>query len=342
MECARKVIGRKTSLSITRSYAIRSRNVNLDLNMKLSILIPTFNRSHFLLKNLRLLCSYLGTLRKNDEIEIVVSDNCSTDDTHEKVKKFVKEHPQFRINYYHHAYNLGLEKNALHVLKEAKGQYVMFLGDDDFISLGYLEGVLTSLGEDSEISCIIPSFIVVDIDGKRVKKGRDTDLPNRSYKKGFKTCYINSWRGHQLSGLVLKREGLLSAYQINNVSNIYPFIFFVGYATLRGSTYHLTQYPVSVTDPGQGKKDWNYTEDGLLLDVFDNYIKLPLNPLQITKLQLKFIGVSSWRLWGSKKTGGTLLKNSVRLMKSDKTNWTFKVLFPLFVLYQFAHRRLRS
>lgn len=309
--------------------------------MKLSILLPTYNRSGFLLKNLRLLCSYLSTLEKNSDVEVVISNNCSTDDTDIKVKDFIEKHKQFELRYHNHDRNVGLEKNALHVLDKAKGEYVMFLGDDDFISCEYLREILNVISEDHPVSVVIPSFIVVDTEGNKIKNGRDTKLPNRRYDKGFESCYINSWRGHQLSGLVLKRDGLLSAYEKNNVGNIYPFIFFVAYSTLQGPTYHLTEYPVQVTDPGQDKKDWNYTEDGLLLDVFDNYIKLPLGSLQITKLQLKFIGISSWRLWGSKKTGGTLMRNSARLMKSDKTNWSFKIIFPFFVFYQFAHRQLR-
>lgn len=309
--------------------------------MLLSILIPTYNRGPFLNKNLNILISYLRELEQTDEIEIVVSNNNSPDNTSTIIQDFIETEKDCSITYLNQDRNIGLEKNALAVLEAAKGKFVMYLGDDDYVAFGYLREVLTLIAEDRTLSAIIPSFIVVDTEGNKIRNGRDRKLPNRRFDKGFRSCYVNSWRGHQLSGLVMKNEGLLSAYHKNRVGNIYLFIYFLAYSTLQGTTYHITEYPIKVTDPGQGKKDWNYSEDGLLLDVFDNYIKLPLTPLQITKLQLKFIGRSSWRLWGRKRTFSTLISNSKRLLQSDKTNWTFKLLFPLFVFYQFAHRRLR-
>ena len=310
--------------------------------MTLSILIPTYNRSDFLQKNLELLCHYIGKGGFQGEIEIIVSNNNSSDNTDEILTSFSSVSDGINLRSFSQKDNIGLERNSLFILEKAENDFVMYLGDDDFITFEYLQKVLHLVKSEPDLACIIPSFIVVDTQGEKIKNGRDTNLPSQCFPKGFKNCYVNSWRGHQMSGLVLKRQELFEVYRNNNVSNIYPFIFFVAYSTLVGTTYHLTENPVKVTDPGQEKKDWKYSEDGLLLEVFDNYIKLPLNSLQITRLQLKFIGISSWRLWGSEKTKGTLLKNSLKLLKSNKTNWTFKVVFPAFIIYQLGHRNFRQ
>src|SRR5690606_4036196 len=118
--------------------------------------------------------------------------------------------------------------------------------------------------------CIIPSIEVIDAEGAFLKKGRDSRLPNSFHKKGFRNCLTHSWRGHQLSGVVLKRIGLYGSYIDRNVGNIYPFIYFVSFNCLYGNTFHFTQYPVMVTVPGQQNKDWTYGKDGLLNDIFDN------------------------------------------------------------------------
>ena len=55
--------------------------------MKLSILIPTYNRCNDLRKNLELLCKYIKDDQLESEVCICVSDNASTDDTEQKVKE---------------------------------------------------------------------------------------------------------------------------------------------------------------------------------------------------------------------------------------------------------------
>ena len=49
--------------------------------MLLDILIPTFNRENALEKNLHLLINFIDKLKVEHEVKIIVSDNCSTDDT---------------------------------------------------------------------------------------------------------------------------------------------------------------------------------------------------------------------------------------------------------------------
>lgn len=94
------------------------------LNMDFSIIIPTFNRSKFLKKAIQ---SVL--LQKKISFEIVVGDNCSTDNTEKVVKSFKDS----RIIYFKNNKNLGFAGNIRKCFKKAKGKYVFTLGDDDLI-----------------------------------------------------------------------------------------------------------------------------------------------------------------------------------------------------------------
>lgn len=310
--------------------------------MKLSILIPTYNRAPFLIKNLEMLAGYIREGDFQKEIEIVVSNNQSTDDTDEKVKQFKNQNIDIQFQYFMQNENIGLEKNALFVLKEAKGEYVMYLGDDDYIEFNYLKECYSYI-VDTSIHCIIPANKSIDEKGNELPGGRDLNLPTMKYKSGFKNCLTNAYRGHQLSGLVLKRDELYSSYLNSNVNNIYPFIFFVGLSCLKGDTVHLTRYPVKITAVPQTKKDWGYGEDGLMNEIFDNYIKLPLSNFEKTKLQLHHYRQQSGRLWRYRSTSNKMVfKAFINIWLSKNSTFRFKLVFPVIVMFQILKAILRK
>lgn len=303
--------------------------------MKLSILIPTYNRAPFLLKNLKMLSDYIrkGTLQ--EEIEIVVSNNKSTDNTDEKVIQFQNKNTDIQLQYFTQDENIGLEKNALFVLRQAKGEYVMYLGDDDYIEEDYLFNSFSHITSFSSTYVIIPNFIPINIDGIQIGRGRDDHQKSKLYLAGFNNCLENSWRGHQLSGLILKRGNLYSTYTNNKVGNLYPFIYFVSYLCLHGNTYHFTEFPVKVTQPGQEKKDWNYGKDGLFNEIFDNYKKLPISVFQKTKLQIKIYKQQPDRFWMYKKKGlNFFIIAFFSILFSQNSTLFFKLIFPFVVFFQ--------
>lgn len=310
--------------------------------MLISILIPTYNRAPFLLRNLKMIADYILNENLQKEVEFVVSNNQSTDKTEEKVKQFQKENTDIQIRYFAQTENIGLEKNALFVLKKAKGEYVMYLGDDDYIELDYLRECTTYIN-DKSIHCIIPSNTPIDIKGNPISGGRDIHLPTKKYKSGFSNCILNAWRGHQLSGLVLKRDKLYKSYIKYNVNNIYPFIFFVSLSSLNGDTVHLTEHPVKITVVPQTNKDWNYGKDGLINEIFDNYRKLPLTNSQKTKLQLFHYRRQSWRLWDYRNQSNKIFFQAfINIWLSKNSTFEFKSVFPFLVVSLKSYRIIRK
>lgn len=96
-----------------------------------SIGMPTYNGA-------RRIVRAFGSVLKQDypNLEIIVCDNCSTDDTQELCEKMAREYPFIR--YIRHPKNLGILSNFEYALQEAKGKYYMWLSDDDFIEPGIL------------------------------------------------------------------------------------------------------------------------------------------------------------------------------------------------------------
>jgi acetyltransferase-like isoleucine patch superfamily enzyme len=115
----------------------------------LSICIPTYNRSKALDGNLKALS--LQIIGKNLPLELIVSDNCSTDDTSLVVDKYIKL--GLSINYIKNGVNLGMDGNFAQCYRKAKGKYVLVLGDDDYIIDGKLIKIIDYL-KDSDYGLV--------------------------------------------------------------------------------------------------------------------------------------------------------------------------------------------
>jgi len=118
----------------------------------LSVTIPTYNRASFLDANLAQLKQELLKVKSNN-IEIIVSDNCSTDNTEAIVSKYIKE--GLPIRYVKNLENLGWGLNFFQCFNLAKGKYLIILSDDDLIYDNGLEIILNSIQKaDYGVICL--------------------------------------------------------------------------------------------------------------------------------------------------------------------------------------------
>lgn len=95
--------------------------------LNLSICIPTFNRFQ-LLKNI--LDETLNFILNNN-IELCISSNASSDGTDEYLKNLVLLHPKIKINLQKH--NVGIDNNMIDVISMASRDYILPMGDDDIL-----------------------------------------------------------------------------------------------------------------------------------------------------------------------------------------------------------------
>lgn len=96
----------------------------------LSICIPTYNRSKYLEKSLSSISQQMNDEIASD-VEILVSDNCSVDDTQDLVNGYISK--GLRLQYIRNHENIGADKNFYQCMKMANGKYVFLLGDDDIL-----------------------------------------------------------------------------------------------------------------------------------------------------------------------------------------------------------------
>ncbi|WP_017671913.1 glycosyltransferase family 2 protein [Blastomonas sp. AAP53] len=106
-------------------------------DIKLSFCIPTYNRSEFLEKALTYFAEEYDIPYS---YEIVISDNASSDNTREVADRFITA--GLPIRYFRRSENGGYEPNLASVFRRARGEYSIYLADDDMLVIpGLIEAV---------------------------------------------------------------------------------------------------------------------------------------------------------------------------------------------------------
>ena len=106
--------------------------------IKLSVCIPTYNHGALIGEAIESIIS-----QATDEVEIVISDNGSSDNTEQIVRKYQQQFPH--LTYFRGEKNVGFDRNVLNVIDLAKGEYCWLMSSDDRAEPGALPHILSQL-----------------------------------------------------------------------------------------------------------------------------------------------------------------------------------------------------
>jgi len=107
----------------------------------LSICIPTYNRARLLDICLD---SMLDQVRAcQEDIEVLISNNASTDNTREVVEMFLNIYPELR--YTENDFNRGMDFNIAQCFELARAEYVWIFSDDDLLLPRAIERIVPLL-----------------------------------------------------------------------------------------------------------------------------------------------------------------------------------------------------
>jgi glycosyltransferase involved in cell wall biosynthesis len=112
-------------------------------NIKISVIIPTYNRANYLVEAID---SVLKQTYEN--IEIVVSDNASEDNTKEIMEQYKNNN---KVKYFINDENIGMVPNWKKALNDySTGNFAMILSDDDYLlDTSYIEKAVKSIDKHS-------------------------------------------------------------------------------------------------------------------------------------------------------------------------------------------------
>jgi glycosyltransferase involved in cell wall biosynthesis len=125
------------------SHSVLSKSAN---NPLITIAVPTFNRAAWLKG-----CIGAALAQSYQHFEVVVSDNASTDETAEVLKTFCDQ----RLRVVRQERNIGPAPNWNVCLAEARGDYIVFVSDDDRIAPWMLERCVTLVRNTPQIPIVI-------------------------------------------------------------------------------------------------------------------------------------------------------------------------------------------
>ncbi|MEH2027762.1 glycosyltransferase family 2 protein [Nostoc sp.] len=122
----------------------------------LTIAIPTYNRAELLDKQLAWLAQAIKGFE--DDCEILVSDNCSTDNTQEVIQKWKAILSNITFNSNKNFQNLGVVRNIMYCLNYTTTKYVWTIGDDDPIQDRAIPYVISKLRQHEDLSLLFLNF----------------------------------------------------------------------------------------------------------------------------------------------------------------------------------------
>ena len=221
--------------------------------MKVTVAVACYNLENFISK-----C--LDSVVRQDyaDMEIIVVDDCSTDNSREVINNFVAEHPEREIRLICHQKNQGISQNRNTSIEAAKGDSIFFIDGDDTIETNTITMLYRKMLEaDADLVC--SSFRMVDVEGETI---REYEYPEDTVKADFAVArYIEKHVSGYFPMFVhmklyrlqfLKDNHILLMPNLRGVCEDHVFTFEVAWkvrriAFLHTVLYNWTQHPMSLS-----------------------------------------------------------------------------------------------
>jgi len=186
----------------------------------ISFCIPTYNRSE---KVYNLVLEILK--HKGEDIEVVVLDNNSTDNT----KACLSTIQDNRFVFYQNESNLGGIYNCVKTMTKGKGDYIFFCTDKDYIQHQNIGRLLSFLKKNNNIAAGYCSL--------NINEEKDSEI----YSKGLESLKTMAYLSKHPTGYFYKNEYLSSLSILDRFSDInkvgaFPFEFICAETCLLGET----------------------------------------------------------------------------------------------------------
>ncbi|MCF6469348.1 glycosyltransferase family 2 protein [Nonomuraea sp. MG754425] len=112
------------------------------------------------------LAAVVGSVLAQDHphVELVISDNASTDGTEELCRDLAARDP--RIVYHRHPENVGLLGNFRHAARISRGAYIRWIGDDDRLEPACVSRALAAFAADERLVLVTNQVAYTGPDGQ--------------------------------------------------------------------------------------------------------------------------------------------------------------------------------
>lgn len=169
----------------------------------LSIAIITYNQENFISQTL----DSILTQKHDFPYEIIIGEDCSTDNTKSVIEKYVKQYPDIIKPIYNNP-NLGLIKNFFNVLENCSGKYIMECAGDDYWLPGKIQTQIKYMEKHPKVGMCY---------GKAMSFYQDKGIFSKKSFGGKKTKFDELFLGNSIPALTVCYKKELASIYINNI-----------------------------------------------------------------------------------------------------------------------------
>lgn len=179
----------------------------------ISICIPTYNREDYIEQTIE------SALSQDYEfIEVIISDNCSSDNTQQVISKFLSDE---RVKYFKNDMNIGMVNNWNVILnRRLNGDWFMILSDDDYlIDSNYISKCVNLILENQVMLVYSNGYIEHTQFGVK----EPLKLPYSNIEKGtkvFKSSYLIKPQAFTLCNIVFNVKLAKELDAFSNPANL--------------------------------------------------------------------------------------------------------------------------
>jgi len=218
----------------------------------ISFIVTSFNYENYVIKTLE------GIKNQSYEnVEIIIVDDKSSDNSVEKIKRFINDNQEINIKLIEHTQNKGQMAAMQTGLLNANGQFVSFIDSDDILvkdyaktlirvhlasSVAFVSGQLVEIGEKDELHTTysISSFQKEkSFELKSLDDLLKIDIDNVDFKVlSLKEAPFGGWHWSAMSANMFRKSALELFLQYDTPENwrICPDKFLLNFAHLIGGS----------------------------------------------------------------------------------------------------------
>lgn len=192
----------------------------------LTFAVPTYNGHNSICDTLDSILDSV-TDSNRSQVEILVIDNASQDNTRELVQNYQKNY-QGIIRIVTNDENIGYDKNIDKLFLESEGLYVKIIADDDLLKPDSVDIFLNYIKNYPETHLFLFNFDLYDVEMKEctssLTMNSNNDVECRTGEDFLQKSY---GRYGQVSSLMIKRQAWLDVYRNFEVGKNYIHVFTV-------------------------------------------------------------------------------------------------------------------
>ena len=187
------------------------------MNNLVSICIPNYNMSYFIGD-----CINSAVNQTYSNLEIIVIDNNSTDDSWKIINSFQNNKKKYRC--YKNDTNIGMVRNWNKCIKYAKGEFLTILSADDLLEPTFIEECMKVRYKFNNLGYVFTEWNNINEFGEILK--RRNFYVNSAIIKGYEEARINIIGSHTIPSAMLIKKSSLE--EIGGYDGRYDWCFDMG------------------------------------------------------------------------------------------------------------------